>query len=167
MLKAVPIIRFLLFAVFFLAGAGAVVLSILSEPELANYYHNKAMLEVTRQQNEKIKSLTEQYDAQVRFIESEPNVLERLRPMMLGKQPQADDIVFPHIQNETLRTETEEILNSIEQPPQADPTPAWLERILVPRIRQSLFFSGAGLVLVACIFFGTDRKEKPGVQAKR
>jgi hypothetical protein len=140
-----------------------VVVSILAKPELTNYYHNKAMLAEIQKQNEKIRSLTQQYDAQIQYIEAEPNVLGRLRPMMFGQKPHAKDTAFPQVRNETLRAETGKILARIEQPQESRVIPVWLDRIRTPRIRRGLFLAGAGLVIIACIFFGTNKRpERPG-----
>ena len=150
-------IRFVLFAVFFLAGAGAIVLSILAEPELHNYYQSRAALAEIQRQNEKILSLTGQYDTLIGRIESEPNILDRLIPLTFGHKPQAADTAFPQVQNHTLQTETEKLMKQIEDTPPAEPIPAWFARVLEPNICRGLFLSGAGLVLITFIFFGTTR----------
>ena len=155
MYKLAMIIRFLLFAVFFLAGAGAIVLSVLAEPDLKEYYQNRAALAQIEQQNEKIISLTAQYETLIGRIESEPNMLDRVIPLTFGHQPKAPDTAFPRVQNQTLQTETERLFEQIENTPPVSPMPGWFERILEPKIKRGLFLSGAGLVLINFIFFGT------------
>ena len=157
MQKLAMTIRFVLFAVFFLAGAGAIVLSILAEPELHNYYQSRAALAQIQQQNEKIISLTAQYDTLIGRIEAEPNILDRLIPLTFGHKPHATDTAFPQVQNQALQTETEKLLEQIENTASAEPIPAWFARILEPKIRRGLFLSGAGLILITCIFFGTTK----------
>jgi hypothetical protein len=157
MQKLAMTIRFVLFAVFFLTGTGAIVLSILADPELRNYYQSRAALAQIQRQNEKILSLTSQYETLIGRIESEPNMLDRLIPLTFGHKPQAADTAFPHVQNQGLQTETEKLLEQIEHTPPVEPMPTWFARILEPKIRRGLFLSGAGLVLITCIFFGTSK----------
>ena len=157
MQKLALTIRFVLFAVFFLAGAGAIVLSILADPELRNYHQSRAALAQIQRQNEKILSLTSQYETLIGRIESEPNILDRLIPLTFGHKPRAADTAFPQVQNQALQTETEKLLEQIENTPPAEPVPAWFARILEPKIRRGLFLSGAGLILITCIFFGTTK----------
>jgi hypothetical protein len=153
MYKLLLIIRFILFAVFFLVGSGAIVLSILCDPELKEYYQSRACLNEIQQQNEKIKILTQQYEAQIALIQSEPNILERLSPLTFGQKPQAPDTVFPQADNETLRHQTEKLLSQIQEIPTENPLPNWLNRILDTKTRRGLFGAGAGLILITFIFF--------------
>ena len=161
MQKIALITRFLLFGVFFLVGVGAIVLSILAEPELLNYYKSRRALVEIQQQNEKIKDLTEQYTSQITLIESDPNILERFVPLTFGQKPQAPDTAFPQVQDPTLQTETEKLLERIEQTPEAEAIPVWLARVIKPRNRQGLFCAGAGLVLITFIFFGLNKESRP------
>jgi len=157
MQKMALTVRFVLFGVFFLAGTGAIVLSILADPELKNYYQSRAALDQIQRQNEKTISLASQYETLIGRIESEPNILDRLIPLTFGHKPYAADTAFPRVQNHTLQAETDELLKQIENTSPAEPIPAWFGRILEPKIRRGLFLSGAGLVLVTCIFFGTNK----------
>lgn len=146
------------FLFFFVVGAAAIVLAILARPELENYYKNRQMLARIEQQNDKIKSLTAQYAAQVKLIESEPNILRRFSVTTFGRKPTAPDTVFPEATNAELRAETENILSEqIAPTTETDPVPAWLTRILEPKIRRALFLTGCGLILVTFIFFGSTR----------
>ena len=157
MQKLALTIRFILFGAFFLAGASAIVLSILADPELKNYYQSRAALAQIQQQNEKILSLTNQYGTLIGRIEAEPNILDRVIPLTFGHKPQAPDTAFPQVQNQALQAETEKLLEQIENTPPGKPIPTWFARILEPTIRRGLFLSGAGLVLITCIFFGTSK----------
>ena len=156
MQKLTLTIRFVLFSVFFLIGTGAVVLSILCDPELKEYYESRGHLAEIQQQNEKIKTLTAKYEAQIALIELEPNILRRLSPLTFGRKPQAPDTAFPEADNEALRHQTGKLLTQIQEKPADDPVPNWLKRILQPRMRQGLFSAGAGLILITFIFFGSN-----------
>ncbi len=154
--------RFLLFCLFFLIGASAIVLSILARPELENYYNNRAMLDELRKQNKTITQLTTEYDARIKLIETEPNILTRFSTAAFGQKPQAPDTVFPKAANEALRSDTERILKTETQPAPVDPIPIWLARIIEPRTRTALFLSGTALILITFIFFGTQRTKTQG-----
>jgi len=153
--RLVLTIRFLLFCLFFLAGASAVVLAILAKPELQNYYRNRDMLGQLHQQNEKIRDLTDQYDARVKLIEAEPEILHRFSTTTFGQKPQAPDTIFPEVTNEKLRSETEKILRTELEPKPIDPIPVWLRRVSESQTRTALFLSGTALILVTFIFFGS------------
>ncbi len=151
-------IRFILFAVFFLVGSGAIVLSLLCEPELKEYYESRAYLNDIRQQNEKIKELTRKYEAQIALIESEPNILERLSPLTFGHKPQAPNTAFPQADNAALRNQTENLLSQIQEKPTENPVPKWLIRVIDRKTRRGLFGAGAGLILITFIFFTLDKE---------
>jgi hypothetical protein len=153
MYKLLLTIRFILFAVFFLVGSGAIVLSILCEPELKEYYESRACLNEIQEQNEKIKKLTREYEAQIALIEAEPNILDRLGPLTFGRKPQAPDTAFPQADNDTLRNQTEKILSQIQEKPTENPVPNWLIRVMDSKTRRGLFGAGAGLILITFIFF--------------
>jgi len=153
--------RFLFFGVFFLVGVGAIVLSIIAEPELVNYYKSRKTLAEIEQQNEKIKHLTTQYTNQIALIESEPNILERFVPLTFGQKPQAPDTAFPQVQDPALKSETEKLLDQIERTPETETLPPWLSRVIEPRTRKGLFCAGAGLILVTFIFFGLNKENIP------
>ncbi len=131
------------------------VLSILAEPELTTYYYNRAVLAQIEAQNEKIQDLTEQYAAQVKLIESDPNILQRFSATTFGHKPLTDETAFPEASGNVLRDETEQILRRDEASGPVEPTPEWLAHILQPKIRLALFLTGCGLVLITFIFFGS------------
>jgi hypothetical protein len=161
-IKVLLTIRFVLFSLFFLAGAGAMVLAILARPELENYYHNRARLAAIQAQNDTIRDLTDQYAAQAALIEADPNILYRFSATTFGRKPTAPDTVFPEGSNAALRAAAEAIIADQLEPPPAEPTPGWLLRILEPNIRRGLFLTGCGLVLMTFIFFGTVTSDDAG-----
>lgn len=153
------IIRFLLFTGFFLAGALAVVLSMLARPELYDYYHNRAALEKLHTQNEGIAELTAQYADRIALIESEPAILRRFSAATFNRRPTAADTVFPEASSEKLKAETRKILNTQTPPAPVDPLPEWLKRIIEPATRTALFVAGMALIMITFIFFGTPRRD--------
>jgi hypothetical protein len=149
--------RFVTFCVFFFAGAGAMVLSIIAEPELVDYYRSRDTLVQVQKQNEQLASLISRYDAQIEMLESEPELLKRFSPAAFNRKPTAPDTLFPEIRNSNLRSETEKLIERINAPVEKDPIPPWLRRVLHPKLRRGLFISGAALVMTTFIFFGTPR----------
>jgi hypothetical protein len=153
-------VQFLFFCVFFSIGAGAIVLSILIDPELTTYYSNLQYLEDTRLENETLVSLTDQYQAQIDLITKEPNVLGRLKPLTFGRPPAADEqTAVPTADSRELMQTAKVILDAMNQPPPPMPIPKWLERCMQKNFRTALFASGAGLVLISFIFFGTPKPQ--------
>lgn len=151
---AVELFRYLCFCVFFSAGAGAMMLAILVEPELMNYYLSRQALAAVHAQNEQIKELTDQYTAQIQLIQQEPAVLERIRPLALNQPIWRPDTAFPRA-SQTLRQQADALFAQLQQRQNRAPDlPVWLQRCVQPKIRQALFLSGGGLVLMTFIFFG-------------
>lgn len=150
-------IRFLIFCLFFLAGAFAVVLAILAKPDLSEYYDNRAALIETHARNEHIKALTDQYAGRIALIEANPAILNRFSATAFGRKPTAPDTVFPDPGSTQLRAETERILKAQTEPPAGDPLPEWLSRVMAHPTRPALFLAGAALIMVAFVFFGSPR----------
>lgn len=139
-------------------------LAILVEPELLNYYLSRRALDEVYAQNEKIKELTDQYNAQISLIEQEPNVLERIRVLAFNRPPRREDTVFPRSSSQPLRQQTQMLFERLEQKQTAPrELPSWLQRCVQPNLRRALFVSGGALVMLTFIFFGTQpRTQKAG-----
>lgn len=154
------IIRYLLFCVFFTAGAGAIVLSILIEPELVDYYQGRQMLDQIHQENKKIKSLTADYQAQIELIQSEPNILARLEAVTFGRTPTADtQTADPTPDSKALTQAAKAVLEEIQEEETTEyPLPKWFKRCRQSNIRRALFAAGAGLVIITFLFFGTPKQ---------
>lgn len=152
--------RYILFCVFFAVGILAVVLSIYVD-ELSEYYKNKDLLKTIDSDNEKIKNLTSQYEFQIEQIESDPNILLRLGRITLGTEPKAEETAFPRASDQILAAAAQAILQETQRPETQNAIPQWLRRSSEPKFRQSLFFAGAGLILITFIFFGTKIKKQP------
>jgi hypothetical protein len=154
MTRSVAVLRFVFFCLFFAIGFAAMTLGILAG-EINDYYRSKDLLAVTQQQIESIKTLTAQYDAQLRQIEKDPNILSRLRLITFGEKPHAEDTVFPKASElDAAAAALFEDQQNREQPPAV---PQWTERISHTKTRKALFLAGAVLVLLAFVFFGTPK----------
>jgi len=155
-------IRYIVFCVFFAAGAGAIALSLLADSEMTAYFRSRAALDKTLKDNEKIQNLISQYQDQITLIEREPNVLSRLQDVAMGRIPeQHADVVYPSGYNPQLTAATRQVLDEAEPTDPNAWTPAWVGRCARPKIRSALFMSGAGLILITFMLFGSSPKTKP------
>ena len=79
------IIRLFFFVVFFSIGAAALGGSILFA-DLLQYYNNKEMLKEKKQLSSRLKSLNADYDALLKQLNNDPNLLKRIADVTLGKE---------------------------------------------------------------------------------
>ncbi len=154
MTRSVTVLRFVFFCLFFAIGSGAMTLAILAG-EINDYYRSKDRLTITQQQIENIKTLTSEYDARLRHIEKDPNILSRLRQVTFGEKPHAEDTVFPRASE--LDAAGAALLEDRQTPQLSPAVPRWPERISHTKTRKALFLAGAVLVLLAFVFFGTQK----------
>ncbi len=149
-------LRFILFCVFFAIGAGSIALSIVAE-EIYSLYSSRRLVVRFTDDNRKITSLSKQYDSQMRLIRSEPNSLNRLKGIMLGKKSEPDeDVAIPQVSEQELINASNALLNEMETTAQKSPAVAeWLKRCNRPGSRTTLFFAGAALVLTSFVFFSS------------
>jgi hypothetical protein len=151
-------VRYVLFCLFFAVGTGAVALAVLAD-EIRDYCEGRNLLAKTLADNEDIKFLTIEYEAQIHEIRKDPNIVGRLERVALGRQPGEEDTAFPRASEKLLTEAGAAVLADLRADRPARQIPTWVERISEPNIRYSLFFAGAGLVLVTFIFFGAPAKK--------
>ena len=155
--KSVAILRYVLFCVFFAAGVAAMALAILAD-ELHAYCNSKILLiQALERDNPRIERLIADYTLQIENIHRDPNLLTRLRRVTLGHKFQAEDAAYPQASDEQLKA-VEKLFAELDKPAAAPAVPQWVERISVIHNRQAMFFSGAGLILVAFVFFAAAKK---------
>ena len=126
MTRSVAVLRFVFFCLFFAIGSGVMTLAILAG-EINDYYRSKDKLAATQRQIENIKNLTAQYDAQLRQIEKDPNILSRLRQVTFGEKPHAEDTVFPKASE--LDAAAAALLEDRQTPQLSPAVPRWPQRI--------------------------------------
>ena len=154
------------FLLFFTVGAGALGLSFLVG-DLTRYYSNKLYLKTSENTLERLKLLNKEYDALNTRLEEDPNLLDRVVPMVLGIPADANEnIIYPKITAVQLDAAVK-VLEAESGQVQADEqVPIWLVRSQEPRKRIILFLSGACLILVsfACFRPIKDNSKKRGYQ---
>ncbi len=151
------IIRFFIFCVFFAIGLSALGLSILCD-ELVSYYRSRDMLNALEASNDKLRLLDEDYDVLLEQLRANPGVLRRAARVTLGSVAEDINAVYPQATAEELAAARATLMRDSDKASTEVTLPEWLERIRQPRRRFGLFLSGAALILIAFIFFGSTRK---------
>jgi hypothetical protein len=86
-------------------------------------------------------------------------LLSRLRRVTLGQNLHAEDTAYPQASDEQLKA-VEKLFAELHKPAPPPSLPQWIDRISEARNRQVMFFSGAGLILVAFVFFGAAKEKE-------
>ena len=156
MAKGLAILRYFLFCIFFFVAASAIAISILAE-ELATYYNNRLLQKQILEENQKINRLISRYDDQIQQIKTEPNILSMLEPITFGSEPEGGDISYPRASTEQLIAAHNALLEDINTGTKPDNTyiARWIHRSTDPKNRKVIFFTGAALMIITFIFFGT------------
>ncbi len=149
----------MLFIFFFTIGAVALAGAILVD-DLIQYHRSKQLLEVARSSNERLESLNAQYDTILNKVESDPSILRRLAPAIIGAEPADANAVYPRSDAEQLRAARQVLEESINKRAPASAMPRWLERMIEPRRRVILFIAGSALILTSFACFGAVRPKR-------
>ncbi len=157
MTRTQAFIRYIFFCVFFAVGIAAIFLSIKAD-EIYSLYESSSLLGQTVAANQRLESLNTEYDLQLQTIDSNPNIIGRLKTVELGQQPSREETVFPDAPDEIIAIAKEALRNDDNLKPADSAIPQWASRITEPRIRKGLFFAGAALVLVSFVCFGTPNQ---------
>ena len=153
-------IRAILFCIFLGVGIGAIAFSIIVG-EIDDYYTSRDALLQLEADNERLKELIEKYDLQLEQASNDPEILERLKRVTLGHQPESEDTVYPKATPQDIAAAEAVILAGQKTEDHDDPFRRIVDRCMQERIRLSLFIAGAGLVLLTFLFFGAKRPPRP------
>ena len=154
------LLRYVLFCVFFAIGTASIVMSIMAE-EIRALHSNKTLVASIRKDNDKIISLTEKYDSQIRLIRKDPNILYRLNRVTLGMAHEDDETAIPTVSEQQLANASRALLEKLRPRPENSATaPVWLQRCCLPKSRMILFSAGSALILIAFVFFSSPSKLK-------
>lgn len=155
------VLRMLLFAVFFSIGAAALSISSLCD-DLLRYYHNKQLLKSAKESLKRLDSLNADYDALLRQLQEDPNLIKRIAHAALGTERKDEDTVYPKVTPEQLDAARKALTEGPNRQFHEPMTPLWLTRCREPRRRMMLFFSGAFLILISFIWFGPRNDKNLG-----
>jgi hypothetical protein len=151
------ILRTFLFVIFFSIGATALSGSILCD-DLVRYYHNRQQLKEKEELSNRLKSLNAEYDSLLQNLEKDPNLLERIAPLVLGTGGNDANTIYPKATEELLEAVKKALEEDSSQQSTEPMMPDWLIRCSEPRRRIILFFSGAFLVLISFICLGSAKE---------
>jgi len=147
------VIRAFLFVVFFSVGAAALGGSTLCD-YLAGHYRNKHFLKEAQELSERLDSLNADYDALLRRLEEDPNLIKRIAPVTLGSEREDVQTVYPKATAEQLAAARKVLAAEVKKDPNEPVMPRWLVRCSEPRRRIMLFVCGAALILISFVCFG-------------
>ena len=153
------ILRMLLFIIFFGIGATALIGSILCD-DLVRYYHNRQLLKAKEELLNRLESLNTDYDALLQNLEEDPNLFERIAPLVLGMERNDANTIYPKATEELLEA-VKKVLEEDSSQQLTEPViPDWLIRCSEPTRRVILFLAGAFLVLISFIWLGSARSAR-------
>jgi len=153
------ILRTLLFIIFFSVGATALSGSILCD-DLIRYYHNRQRLKAKEELSNRLRSLNTDYDALLQNLEKDPNLLERIAPLVLGMERNDANTIYPKATEELLEAVKKALEEDSSQQSTEPVIPAWLVRCSEPTRRVILFLAGAFLVLISFIWLGPTKSAR-------
>ncbi len=151
--------RTVFFCLFAGIGLVALTVSILAD-ELLELYLYRLEIQKNEDANRRLQKLSAEYEAVIKQIEEDPNILARLAGVSLGIEPNSVDTAFPRVP-EYARLLAEKILLEQQQSNADEPSaPDWLMRCNEPWARMTMFVCSAGLVMVSFVCFGTKKSSK-------
>ena len=161
-------LRATLFVLFFTVGAAAMGVAVLCD-ELARYDRNQDLLARADDALDEIKALDADYDALLRELNQDPNLIKRLAPATLGTEPPDTNAIYPRARAAELAAARKSLTEKEESEPPGAALPRLLERIGEPKRRKALFVAGAGLVLLTLVCFWPRRSspQPPDETAKQ
>lgn len=147
----------ILFVVFFGIGTAALTAATLYD-DLLRYYRNKQLLRSSEETLNKLKSLNADYDALLKQLEENPDLLERIAPATLGTEPADENTVYPKVTAEQLDAARKVLAKDLERQQSEAEMPEWIIRCSEPSKRIILFSAGAFLILISFICFGPTKQ---------
>ncbi len=156
-MQSQDVVHFFLFVIFFSIGATALGGAVLCD-DLILYCQNKQRIEEAELSLERLASLSDEYDALLANLQSDPNLLKRIAPATLGTEPEDPNVVYPRVKARELAMAQKALIEESEKELNGPAVPKWLERCSEPRRKMGLFIAGAGLVLISLVFFTRSSK---------
>ncbi len=146
-----------MFVILFSIGAVSLALAVLY-PDLLRYYRYNQLLQSARQSVADLESLNARYDALLKNIEEDPDILSRAAPAVIGAEHVDANAVYPHATAEELAAARDALEKYDQKKAAEQPLPQYLQRLGRPRYRIIMFVCGCGLILIAFICFGPTQK---------
>jgi len=146
------VLQAVFFTVFFAVGAATVAVSVLSE-DLLRYYRNRQLLQQAQKVLFRLEALNSDYDALLKELDSDPDLVKRLAPAALGASYQDPNAVYPKARAAELAAARRALTKAAIEEPNEPAVPRWVERCNEHNKRTVLFICGAALVLIALVCF--------------
>lgn len=125
--------------------------------DLIRPYRNKQLLIADQQTVKRLKSLTDDYDALLKLLREDPNLVKRLASGTLGTDPPDQNTVYPTATPEQLNAARKALTEDSDRQISEPTLPHWLTRCSKGPQRIILFVAGAALILVSFIWFGSAK----------
>lgn len=151
-------VRTLFFMLLFGVGVGALALATLCN-DVHVYFHQRRTLAQAEAQLRTLRELNAEFDGLLAHMQTEPNTVRRLVPIVLGRRPEEPNSIFPEAALSVLMLAKQTITSYQDTIPIPE-VPAWVERIRMGPRRRAMFASGGALVLIAILWFGMDRRRQ-------
>ena len=153
------ILRFLIFVVFFSSGAAALGGAVLCD-DFIRYCRNKQLVQQAELSIRRLQSLNAEYDVLIEQLESNPDLLKRIAPVMLGTEPNDPNTIYPKARAKELAVARKAVTDQANEDPAEAPIPKWLRRCSDPPKRIILFIAGASLILISMVCFTSGAEEE-------
>ena len=153
------ILRTFFFVAFFSIGGASLFGSIICG-EVLQYYHNRQLLKAKEELSNRLKSLNDDYDVLLQNLEKDPNLLERIAPLVLGTERNDANIIYPKATEELLEAVKKALGEDSSQQSTEPVIPDWLIRCGEPIRRVILFLAGVFLVLISFIWLGSAKSAR-------
>lgn len=153
------ILRFLVFAVFFTVGAGALGGAVLCD-DFIQYCRNQHLLRQADLSIRRLQALNADYDALLEQLESNPDLFTRIAPVTLGTRPVDSNAAYPRARAQELASARKALTDPANEKSAEAAIPLWLQRASEPAKRIVLFIAGASLVLISTVCFTSGEDEE-------
>ncbi len=153
------VIRVIAFFITFGVGAGTLTLSVLCE-DLTRFLANKQLLALEQRKLAALEDKVKVYDALLVNIKTDPDVMQRIAPAVLGLRSDDPNTAYPLTGVQELAV-AKQILQK-DNDADISRMPPWLIRCCEERYRTALFLLGGVLVLIAFACFGLVRRSEAG-----
>ncbi len=152
-------IRTIWFIVFFSIGSAALAIAVLI-PDFVRYYRYRQVQHETEKSVRELESLNTKYDMLLKNIEDDPNLLNRVAPVIMGSDFNEPNAVYPETTAEGLNIARQALQNLQPIDPNEVIVPNWLNRCSQPNMRLAMFLCGGALVMLSFICYGSSRKKQ-------
>lgn len=153
------ILHLFFFAMFFSIGAAALGAAVLCD-DFIQYCRNKYLVKEAELSLKRLESLNAEYDALLEQLERDPNLLKRIAPLTLGRQPTDPNTAYPKARAQELAVARKALMEQSDEEKAELSIPTWLRRCSEPAKRILLFISGASLIVISLICFTTPSASK-------